>query len=261
MHGPVLFAMDELGPPMRVALERAQVLAGAGGGALHVVRVVAGAAGAPSSLVEVFNAERELRRELREVLPEALGADRLRVCSGDFVREVCAAVSRARAELVLLAAGPAAARRAASIARQTRVPVLVARPGRPCGAVLGTTALEHRRYPVIKKAHQLAAWLEVPLVVLHSLPAAPAGDDDDVYAVASCSAHLEEVTNLIAPGAEVVVGRHEHPVDAILEGEQRYGCDLVVVGSHVGARATLEPSIAESVVREAKSSVLVTPME
>jgi len=266
MHGPFLLAMDELGAPMRVALERAQALARAAKVALHAIRVVSPVTYTPSPLAELFNAERELRRELREVLPESLGADHLRTCSGDFVREVCAAASRDRAELVVLADVPASARRAASIARQTRVPVLVARTCRPTGAVLGTTALEHRRYPVIRKAHQLAGWLGAPLVVLHTLPASSTGDDEravasELYAVASCSNLLRTVAREHAPGAAVVVSQHNHPVDGILDGERRYGCDLLVVGARVGGGSRVEHSTAECVVREAGSSVLVTPMD
>ncbi|MBL8950409.1 MAG: universal stress protein, partial [Myxococcaceae bacterium] len=215
-----------------------------------------GAAASQSPTVELFNAERELRRELRELLPDAPGADRLRVSGGAFVRDVCEGVSRDGAALVVLPDTARAGERAAVISRQTRVPVLVARAKRPAGGVLGTTAMQHRRYPVIKQAQQVAAWLEAPLMVLHNRP-----QPDDIFTVASFSARLVAVARDLAPGAAVVVGRHEHPVDGILEGERRFGCDVLVVGTSVGHREHVSSSVAECVAQEAKSSVLVTPME
>jgi nucleotide-binding universal stress UspA family protein len=265
----VLLAIDEVGPAMRVALSRARALSRAAGGLLNVQRVVPPASQL-APLVDLFEAERELRRELQAPCSDGRGVDRLRLSGGDFSREVSASVSKDRAQLVVLADAPAAARRAAGIARSTRVPVLVARTGRPHGPVLGTTALEHRRYPVIKRARQVAAWLEARVVVLHNLPVL-LGDDtgtgleramaDDRYAMASCCQHLAQVTREHAPGADIVVGRHDDTLAAILETERVYGCDVLVVGARVGAGASPEPSLAESVVREAHSSVLVTPME
>lgn len=270
--GVVLFVVDEIDESMRVALARAQALASTADAALHVIRVISPPAPwHASSLTELFDAERELRRELRAVLPEALGSDRLRVCCGELTREVSAAVSRERAQLVVvLAASPSASRAAGVIARQTRVPVLVARAHRPSGAVLGTTDLEHRRYPELRRAFQLVGWLSAPLVVLHSLPAARAGlaDTDaelavaeDVYAVTSCCELLKQVTAELAPGAELVVARSDDPLDAILEQERRRACDLLVIGARIAGGPGGEPSLAETVVSRASSSVLVMPLE
>lgn len=272
--GVLTLAIDEVGPKMRVALERARALADVTGAELHVLLVVSpnfGSSGVrPAPLVELFNAERELRRELRDVLSDSLDAGRLRVCSGDFAREVSAAVSRDRAHLVVLADGPLAARRAASIARHTRVPVLVARRERPSGAVVGATDLERRRYPEIRCASELSGWLKAPLVVLHSLPGVRAalveGDPEravaeDVFAVTTCRELLEQVVGDVAPSADVLVARSEHPLDAILETERRYQCDLLVVGTRVGGPTFVEPCLAEHVVRQAASSVLVTPVD
>ena len=269
--GVVLFAVEHVDEPMRVALGRAQALAALSGDALHVIRVIPPPAPwRETGLTELFDAEREVRRELRAVLPEAPSSDRLRVCCGDFTREVSAAVSRERALLVVVPDSPSASRRAGVIARQTRVPVLVARAHRPNGAVLGATALEHRRYPELRRAQQLAGWLGAPLVVLHSLPGARAelADHDaeravaeDVYAVTSCCELLKQVTANLAPGAELVVARSDDPLDAILEQERRRACDLLVVGARVAGHTGFEPSLAETVVSRATSSVLVMPME
>lgn len=84
---------------------------------------------------------------------------------------------------------------------------------------------------------------------------------DDLLAVAHCSQLLKLVTDDLAPGADVLVGRHDDPVNAILETEQRYGCDLLVVGARVARSGYVDPCLAESVVRRARGSVLVTPLE
>lgn len=269
--GVVLFVVDELDEAMRVALSRAQALAATAGAALHVLRVIPPPAPwRETSLTDLFDAERELRRELRARLPEALSSERLRVCCGELTREASAAVSRDRAQLVVIPAAACASRRAGVIARQTRVPVLVARAHRPSGAVLGATDLEHRRYPELRRACQLAGWLSAPLVVMHSLPApraelaetdAERAVAEDVFAVTSCCELLKQVTASLAPGAELVVARSDDPLEAILEQERRRACDLLVVGARVAGAGGREPSLAEAVVSRASSSVLVMPLE
>ncbi|MBL8955014.1 MAG: universal stress protein [Myxococcaceae bacterium] len=266
MGAPLLIALDPPGEPARVALERAIVLGAAARAPLHLLRVVPTALPTP---IEQFEAERELRRDLRDLLPASLGRERVKVSGGDVVREVCASVSRLRAGLVVLGDSPDAARRAASIAVRARVSVLVARAAWPAGSVLGTTALVHRRYPVLRKARQLATWLEAPLFVLHNLapragaahPSTEQAAAEEVFAITSCSAHLSSVARDVAPGAAVVVGQHGDAVEAILDGERRYASDVLVVGARVGHPPGQGPSIAEVVARQARASVLVTPME
>jgi nucleotide-binding universal stress UspA family protein len=248
--GATLLAVETIDEAAGVALARAQAFALLRGGGLCILRVCPPGTAA----VEVFCAEQELRKQCRRQLEESLGSDRLVVCAGDFTDEVKRASSTCGADLIVIAADGTAAERAARIARQTSLPVLVARPPRTEGTLVAATDLARPKYPVVRQVAELAARLDAQAVLLHS-----AADPDGVGRQHEL---LKTVATSLAPGAELLVTRDGDPLEAILAAERRYDCDLTVVGATVGSKPDLvAPSLAEEVVRNAKGSVLITPVE
>lgn len=252
----ILLAVETVDDAARVALTRALALSLLGEGGLYVLRVRPPG----TETVELFVAEQELRRVCRRHLDDALGADRLFVRAGDFTNEVKAVTARCEVALVVMPSGGPAAARAARIARQTRLPVLVARPHRGDGAIVAATDLVRPSYPVVRQVDELVSRLKARALLMHSVPPPAAADDD--LTVSQQSELLQSVARSFAPSVEPLIMRNSDPLEAILAAQRKYECDLTIVGATVGRRPDLSSaSLAEDVVRLADGSVLVTPVE
>ncbi|MBK7857884.1 MAG: universal stress protein [Archangiaceae bacterium] len=266
MKGPVLLLVEGADAAARVAVGRAHALSVIVGDALHVIRLLGEPHGERGNELALFEAERELRRVCRAELPEALGADRLEVRSGDVMTEALAAIARIGAGLLVLGSGPRAGALAAELASRSSVPVLVARPPRPLGAIVAATDLAHPGYPVVQLVARLRSRLESPVALLHNVAPVRLLDDDGCAAaereqtVAEQTRRLHQVAAELLPGAELQTLQRGSAAVAILEAGARSDCDLIVVGVPARPRSAFDAAVAEDVVRGAQSSVLVAPL-
>lgn len=262
MRGPVLLALQSADAAACVAVGRAHSLSVVVGDALHVLRVIEGHA--PDELRR-FEAERELRRVCRSELPEALGSDRLRVESGDFVSRTLETLRRVGAGLLVLATGPRAAADSAELAARSGLPVLVARSPRSAGGIVAATDLHQAGYPVVQLVARLRARLDAPVALLHNVaPPEPllgaAGELHREEKLALQERHLRDVADELVPGARLYTLQRDSAATAIVEAGADDDCDLIVVGVPTRPRGAFDSAVAEDVVRRATRSVLVAPL-
>jgi nucleotide-binding universal stress UspA family protein len=272
------------------SLKRADALAEAMGVELRIVRVVDPYPVLTPSM-RLFNARDAARAldeltKLREAtcewfesaLGHALSPGQLEVVRGDFVEITCERALELAAALVVIAPS----RRlldsnVESLATRSGLPILIARSGSeldPC--VVAATDLEDARFPVLRAAAQLAQVLGAAVVPVHNvcpLPAMLRGAAHHPSALRERAAWLATAKERKQSGLARAVGELElsqagvisddyDAARAILHEARSRKADLVVVGLRTRSwiERLLSPSVATSVVRGARRSVLITPL-
>lgn len=208
-----------------------------------------------------------------QVLPEPLG-DRYIVRRGQLIDQLAEEAARAATRLIVLPAGFVEARHAVELANDLQIPVLLARPRRTNPLVVAATDLRHPDYPVLNEAAELAPALAARLLCIHNrapllpgidpmtamfLPITPIAIEQaygDARALRAAAASVDR-------DADAMVTGQSRPVDAILDVARAQDADLIVVGAarHGSIYRWLTGSTAAAVVRRAKRSVLLTPLD
>jgi len=208
-----------------------------------------------------------------EVLPEPLG-DRYIVRRGRMIAQLAEEASRAPTRLIVLPAGVVEARHAVELANDLQVPVLLARPQSTNPLVVAATDLRYPDYPVINEASELAPALAARLLCVHNRAPQLPGIDPMMAMFLPLSAievereygdaqALRAAAASIDRDADTIVTGQSRPVDAILDVARVQDADLIVVGAarHGSIYRWLTGSTAAAVVRRAKRSVLLTPLD
>jgi nucleotide-binding universal stress UspA family protein len=162
---------------------------------------------------------------------------------------------------------------AEKVARYAHCPVLVARHPATRGLVVCATDLSTPSLPAVASAVAEARLRRAKLVVLHvvdqGLPLATVTSTEGLTPLVLCPEMLHDLRAAAHGEIAAVLGRLEAPAEAVIvEGHVastilKYVEDsrpeLVVVGAHgrTGLGRILLGSVAENVVRAAKTSVLV----
>lgn len=278
----VLLALTDVDQP-NAALQHAFALSHALDADLHVLRVLPRERQFASFVADfdIVHATRRVQRCLAaargvkawcdDLLPEPLGARRLRIRIGDFVAEASRYAAELEGALIVLA--PSTGRLAATataLARYALRPVLVARPSRGQETLLAATDLEDDDVWLLRRVVALGAQLGTPVVAMHNVSclSAPIGHDSPTLAAASpipCAgdpreSRLQRAARRMAP-LSTVLTREIDPVDAILEQALVQRAHTIVVG--VRPRSWFErfiaPSVTAEVLNRADRSVLVVP--
>lgn len=218
-----------------------------------------------------------LEEQIQRVLPEGAAPPEVRLEAGsahttvlEIAREIGAGLivvgRRAHRGVALL--GGVAER----IARHAGCPVLIAGASEG-GAVVVATDFSDPGMPAIRIAQAEAARRELPLVIVHvvdlqasHLSFAELGAPSLITGVIeTCLADARERLAAIArdvPGARVDL-REGPATDEILAAAEEAGAALLVMGTHgrTGLGRLALGSVAESVIRQAKTSTLVVRLQ
>lgn len=272
------------------ALMRADWVCAGLGAELHVLRVldpypVLNASLRPFDVGDAMRASDELtdrraatERWLEGVLGRKLKGQQVEVVRGDFVE---ATSERAHALPALMTAVAPSNHmldpRIESITDLSGLPVLAARWNEESDPVLvAATDLEDERLPVLQAASDLAHELRATVVPVHNVSPLPVllrcllhpsralreheswADEIKVGRRSS----LERAAGKLELGREGVVRIENDTAGFITQEARSRRADLVVVGLRGRGRLQrwLKPSVASYVVRDARRSVLVTPI-
>lgn len=222
-----------------------------------------------------------LRRQVKRCTGRNDPEYRIRIEHGTPEEEILAVARACDASLIVVGAHPRgrldhalAGSVSERVVRRAARPVLVARASRGNGPVLAATDFADLDLPAVFAAADVARRRAVPLFVIHSLELSPlvgGARVDGGEAAIPARLYLDLVGEAEARMARIrrrvgLEGESLVPVgpaaDAILGAAERLSCCLIVVGSRhrTGLRRALLGSVAETVAREATTSVLVVPL-
>lgn len=203
-----------------------------------------------------------------------LDAEDVVLASGDFVEEVWRAALEMRADLIVLADEEGlTGKQATRIARDTQVPVLIARHHRPSDVIVAATDLSDARYPIIRGAARLGQQLAARLVLLHNVPpqsaSAPMPEPwlpvflEDTPNLNQTWQRLRALADRYSPQAGTIVASQVDAADAILAAARSRDADIVVLGTRHRSwlERLLHGSIAARVIDTVKGSVLILPLD
>ncbi|MEZ4300241.1 MAG: universal stress protein, partial [Polyangiaceae bacterium] len=208
------------------------------------------------------------------VLGESLPEDHLIFEEGD-VASVAARVAEELGAHIVVMGSAANGKIASEVACQARVPVFVARAPR-AGTIVAATDLSDPRFPVLRRAGDLAGRSDRRTTIVHNVPPATGFDlysmgvtprfwpaeHEDADILSQYRRRLSALAGTLGIPAEPVVMTSASTSAAILEVGQETDADLLVVGAHPRSwlGRLLSPSVAETVVDRAARSVLVLPL-
>lgn len=217
--------------------------------------------------------EKAVRTQLRTEIGNASDDIPIEFDTGSPHAGILAVARRVGAGLVVVGSGPTAQR----VARAGDGLLLVARESPAGGAVLGATDFSDPSLPAIQMAAAEAARRGTRLRLVHCLDvdataylapmgalglvgAAPFPESVVTQLESDARARLEAAAPEAA-AAEVLVLR-QSPTHGILEAAAAAPTSLIVVGTHghSGLARLALGSVAENVMRDAPSSVLVVPL-
>lgn len=288
--GRVVLALREHEWP-KASLRRAAVLSERMGAELHVVRVMPWASASPLSLrsFDTSDAARailrmqELRRATEAWLTECLGrvAPKLAMKRGDFVDAVLDEAFELDATMIVVAPHQEVlVSSVEAIAEASGLPVLVAydrgeqEQGEP--VIVAATDLREPAFPVLRRAGELAELLGARVVPLHNVSPAVELASRAVRRpslIRERSTVLADVKTERGRGlasaveglpleGEPVVSAEDLASEAILQEARAREADLLVIGLRPRSWLSklMSPSVASQVVRNARRSVLITPL-
>lgn len=164
-------------------------------------------------------------------------------------------------------------REAIEVAARTAVPVLVARSPSARSTLLAASNFEDEALPVVTSACRFAQWTQASVVAVHNAevltvqPLSPHGAPRVVGAadadehVHSVGERFADAVERVSISTEPVICTETSSSEAVLRIAERLRPDLVVVGARRGwMRRWFGRGTAEAVVRDARTSVLVTPL-
>jgi nucleotide-binding universal stress UspA family protein len=234
------------------------------GAELHVLRILRPPSSDSSAWRESAARARRLCATIRHAraLCDAWSTESgLCVRVGDFVEEVARRASELGADVI--AVSPSRKRLEATVrelAQQTGCAILVPRNCRTFSTLLAATDLEEPNTPLLRVAAELGRGLDATVVALHGVldeahrkPSAPSLEQSLLM--------LERATRNIGGRFESVVSRAREPARGILEHARRRNVDIIVVGARPRGSSRSSPGTAWRVVRRARRSVLVAPLD
>jgi len=269
----ILFAFEKPRFPT-VSLRRTLALAKRLDGDLYILRLVSAISRVGSRDTNPSAQDVTATREwVSETLGERFSEPRLEVRTGAFVEQTASHALQLGAALIAMPPGVGGlGTTVTQLAELSRVPVFVARATRSHGPIIAATDLEDGEYPVLRRATELAAQLDVSVVAVHNLThiklmtgpsatwtmtAPPNSELRELY-----RQKLVRASKRLHAHAATVVAIEDSPVDAILREARSRNADVVVVGTHRSWFArVIGASVAAQVVNQARRSVLVTPLE
>jgi nucleotide-binding universal stress UspA family protein len=193
-------------------------------------------------------------------LGRAFPQARLELQRGGYVQLACRRARELNASVIVVAPGAGPIDSAIeSIAISTGISVLVGRWSEQHDSiVVAATDLEDPRFPVLRAAAELSRALGASLVPVHNISPLSARlrgsvSRPEAFARAAAELHL---------GQAGVVSEDSDAARAILREARAREADLVIVG--LRPRSWLQglrrPSVASCVLRDARRSVLLTPL-
>jgi nucleotide-binding universal stress UspA family protein len=264
------------------ALQRAYELANRWHGTLYVLHVAPPgaqprASGEHPAETEQAIAQAVLRRVRRfcdRGLSEVLPRDHMLVRQGEFTEVVARTAHELDATLVIVPGAEQPGMAVATIAREARVPVLVARKSAPGGGIVAATDLGDPGCDELRHAAALAAQTPGKLAFVHNVkPVVQAATtvlghclctviEPSAQCLAQCRERLQALAELFGVRADALVMSRPSAEDAILEVAREKGADLIVVGAR--RQRWLErlfgTALAARIVDHCERSVLVAPL-
>jgi nucleotide-binding universal stress UspA family protein len=235
-----------------------------------------------SDATRALDALAQLRRATQSWIESTLGGafapHQLELARGDFVE-----VTRERTldlGAVLTVVAPSQRLLDSSIeslATQTGIPVLVARSSAELDPfVVAATDLEDTEFPVLRAASKLAQILGAAVIPVHNVSPLPVLLREALHHPRALSQRaawieiaqerkrsgLERAADELELGQAGVVLSDYDAARGILEEARSRKADLVVVGlrNRSWLERLLSPSVATCIVRDARRSVLITPL-
>jgi nucleotide-binding universal stress UspA family protein len=276
----VLFAASRFAGGLH-ALQRAYELASRWHGTLYVLRVAPhDDAPAPGEHVQhneqaiaqavLRRVRRHCDRELAEVLPR----DRMLVRRGDFAEVVASTARELDAALVIVPGGERRGIAVAAIARESGIPVLVARKPAAGGGIVAATDLGDPGCDELRHAAMLAAQTPGGLSFVHNVtPTVQAGTtalghgrctvvEPSPECLQHCRERLRALAELLGVCADPLVVSRPNVEDAILEVARDRRADLIVVGARRQGwfERLFGTALAARIVDHSERSVLVAPL-
>jgi nucleotide-binding universal stress UspA family protein len=265
------------------ALQRAYELANRWQGTLYVLHVAPldnesrapGEHGAETEQAIAQAVLRRVRRFCDRGLAEVLPRDHMLVRQGEFTEVVARTAHELDATLVIVPGAERPGGKAvATIAREARVPVLVARRSAPGGGIVAATDLGDPGCDELRHAAALAAQTPGKLAFVHNVkPVVQAATtvlghclctviEPSAQCLAQCRERLQALAELFGVRADALVVSRPSAEDAILEVAREKGADLIVVGAR--RQRWLErlfgTALAARIVDHCERSVLVAPL-
>lgn len=178
---------------------------------------------------------------------------------GRAAEQLLAAADEIGADLVVLGGRDAGETRwvlgsvAESVVTRAKMPVLVARNYKGSGGIVAATDFSEPSLPAVRAGHALSRALGQKVTLVHCMPKGTSDAD-----VAAARARLHEICELSPEDdeARVVLGP---PAESLVSVADEVDASIVVVASSgkSGLQRFRLGSVAESVVRSARCSVLV----
>jgi len=142
------------------------------------------------------------------------------------------------------------------LVRDTRRPVLVARPPTTSNRIVAATDLVDDTYPVLRRAASMGARFEAPVTFVSNVPH---DERTEAVGIGERRSLLEALARSMGGGDARLIARRG-AAEAILEVAREQDADLVVVGMRDDRAPTDERATVETIVTEARRSVFVVPL-
>lgn len=270
---PVTLAVVDASPGGELAWREACAQTRRNGGVLIALRILperwrgqpANAPTADPEVVQAFSARVAAREELQRLIDAESELDtELAITDGSPIAEVAVAASERRASLVVLGdygdrPSVRLAATAEAIIQRTRAALLVVRPGLHTGIVLGACDFSEGWDAVVAAlANEAASRVAASPILAHVVEPPSRGElvgGDVGHRLLQALSHHHVAGEALAMDGD--------PATAIVRAADNADAELVIVGrvGRSGGSAARLGGVAERVLRRARCSVLIVPMQ